>query len=71
MEKQKLNLQFSESVVVQVAAQIYVAHISSGVINTENKDMYMQQSIEEAIKIAKTTDDLISSDVNALGEKPD
>ena len=62
MGKHYLTLQHSESVVTLAAAQIYAAYITAGVVNSENRAMYMQRSIEEAIKIAETTDDLVVSD---------
>lgn len=61
-EKVQLNLQPSEAVIVQAAAQIFSAYIEIKAVNPENLEKLIEGSVHIAIKIAKLTDDLIKSD---------
>jgi hypothetical protein len=62
MNKPSLTLQPSEAVVVQAAAAIYAAYIYAGRVEVGREKDWMQQSIQEALWIARTTDDSIRSD---------
>ncbi|MCA9137042.1 MAG: hypothetical protein KDB00_09790 [Planctomycetales bacterium] len=62
MVKKHLTLQHSESVVVQAAAQIYAAYITSGRVTEEGNAHWMRQAIKEAIAIARGVDDAVISD---------
>ncbi len=64
-----LKLQNSESVVLNAAAQIYSAYITTGKVVAGEEDKWMIQSIQEAIRLAVATDDAIISDdeVEATG----
>lgn len=62
MSPMHFKLQHSESVVVQAAAQIYAAYISSGRVGENDADQWMERSIEEAILIARGVDDAVISD---------
>ena len=62
MSKPSLSLQESEAAVVQAAATIYSAYIRAGRVTDGGEKEWMQRSIQEAIWIAKTTDEGIMSD---------
>lgn len=62
MAKRHLKLQHSESVVVQAAAQIYAAYISTGRVVEGEEAQWMKRSIKEAVMIAAATDDTVISD---------
>lgn len=62
MGKSHLSLQPSEGIVVQAAAQIYAAYIQSGKIANGDQAEWISRSIEEAIQLAKSVDDLVVSD---------
>ena len=54
-----LTLQQSEGFVIQAAAQIYAAYITTGQVVDGQEAEWMKRSIREAIQIAKTTDSII------------
>ena len=60
--KRYLSLQPSEGIVVQVAGQIYAAYISAGKVREGDETEWMKRSIQEAIQIAKTVDEVVQSD---------
>ena len=62
MGKSYLSLQSSEGIVVQAAAHIYAAYIQSGKIADGEQAEWMTRSIEEAIQLAKSIDDIVVSD---------
>jgi hypothetical protein len=62
MEKPTLSLQPSEAVVVRAAATIYAAYISTGRVPDGKEQEWMQRAINEALWIARTTDEMIHSD---------
>ncbi len=62
MEKRTLTLQPSEAVIVQAAANIYAAYISTGNVTKGTEKQWMQQSIDEALWIGLRADDMIVSD---------
>lgn len=57
-----LKLQHSESIVVAAAAQIYAAYIAAGRVADGEESRWMERSIREAIRIARTTDAAVISD---------
>jgi len=57
-----LKLQQSEGFVIEAAAQIYSAYISSGRLNQENKEALMKEAIRDALRIALTIDETIIAD---------
>lgn len=62
MAKTALTLHPSESVVVRAAANIYAAYIAAGKVPEGQAEEWMKRSIQEALFIARTADDLIVSD---------
>ena len=60
--KHFISLKQSEGIVVQVAGQIYAAYIQSGKIANGDQAEWISRSIEEAIQLAKSVDDLVVSD---------
>ncbi|MDV6033563.1 MAG: hypothetical protein F9B45_26425 [Phycisphaera sp. RhM] len=62
MAKKHITLQHSESVIVQAAAQIYSAYITSGRVSDDDTTKYLKQSIKDAITIARSVDDVVISD---------
>ncbi len=62
MARPSLTLHPSEAVVVQAAAVIYAAYITTGRVVEGREQEWMQRSIQEALWIARTTDDSIQSD---------
>ncbi len=62
MEKPTLSLQPSEAVVVQAAATIYAAYLTTGRVPAGHEKEWMQRSIQEAFWIARTTDEAIRAD---------
>ncbi|MFN7629643.1 MAG: hypothetical protein ACK5PZ_22680 [Pirellula sp.] len=59
MSKTYLKLQQSEGFVIEAAAQIYAAYITSGKLNQENKEAIMKEAIRDALRIALTVDETI------------
>ena len=59
MSKTYLKLQQSEGCVIEAAAQIYAAYITSGKLNQENKEAIMKEAIRDALRIALTVDETI------------
>ncbi|MBU6172537.1 MAG: hypothetical protein KGQ60_01965 [Planctomycetes bacterium] len=57
-----LKLQPSEGFIIDAAAQIYSAYISSGQLNQENKELLMKEAIRTALRIALTIDETIVAD---------
>ena len=66
MGKPVLSLQPSEGIVVQAAAAIYAAYITTGRAKEGSEKEWMKRSIDEALWMAMTTDEMIQSD-NELG----
>ncbi|MEE2938592.1 MAG: hypothetical protein VYA84_21615 [Planctomycetota bacterium] len=62
MAKKYFKLQHSESVIVQAAAQIYAAYITSGRVPDGDEAKWMKRSIKEAVMIGQATDEAIISD---------
>ncbi|MAG95024.1 MAG: hypothetical protein CMJ48_14960 [Planctomycetaceae bacterium] len=62
MNKPYITLQPSEQVLVTAAAGIYAAYISSGRVQEGTEPDWMKRSIEEAIRIARITDNAVQAD---------
>jgi hypothetical protein len=62
MAKLSLMLQPSEAVVVQCAAYIYAAYITTGRVTAGTEPEWRQRAIQEAFLIARQTDENIQSD---------
>jgi hypothetical protein len=62
MSKPTLSLQVSEAVVLQAAANIYAAYINTSRVTPGQEKVWIERSIQEAILIAKLTDERIHSD---------
>ena len=61
-----LSLCHSESVVAAAAANIFAAYIASNQVVDGEKETWMQRAIDDAIWIAKNSDEQIQSD-NEMG----
>jgi len=57
-----LKLQHSESVVLQVAAQLYSAYVIAGRVREGDEATWMERSIRDAIAMAEATDAAVISD---------
>ena len=62
MAKTYISLQPSEGVLVQAAAQIYSAYVISGQAAPGSENDWLQRSIREAVRIAKTVDAAVQAD---------
>ena len=62
MTRPYLNLQPSESVVVQAAAQIFAAYVASGHVRKGEEETWIRRSVDDAIRIARAVDAAIQSD---------
>jgi hypothetical protein len=68
MEEPKyLKLQWSESVIVVAASQIFAAYVSAGRVNDSNEEQMLLKSIRTAIKLADKADTLVKSDDEGQG----
>ena len=56
MSKPDITLEPSKGVVSEMAAQIYSAYIIRGDVQEGEEDQYMERSIREAVRIAKTVE---------------
>ena len=69
MAKPDITLEPSKGVVSEMAAQIYSAYIIRGDVQEGEEDQYMERSIREAVRIAKTVERSVETeDVPATGE---
>ena len=57
-----ISLQHSESVIAAAAATIFAAYITSNQVIEGEEKSWMQRAIDEAIWIAKKTDENVQSD---------
>jgi hypothetical protein len=62
MSRPYIALQPSEAVIVQAAAQIFAAYIVSGHCGPDREDEYLKKSLQHAIRLAKTTDEVVQAD---------
>jgi len=69
MSKPDITLEPSKGVVSEMAAQIYSAYIIRGDVQEGEENQYMERSIREAVRIAKTVERSVETeDVPAAGE---
>jgi hypothetical protein len=66
MAKPSLSLQPSEAIVAQSAALIYAAYVTAGRVSEGAEQEWIDRSIQEAVQIARSTDETIHSD-NEMG----
>mgnify|MGYP001027537209 CR=1 FL=1 len=64
-----LKLQHSESVVLQVAAQLYSAYVIAGRVGEGDEAAWMERSIRDAISLAEATDAAVISDDEIAGQQ--
>ena len=57
-----INLQPSEAVLVQAAATIYAGYLTSGRVEEGNEGDWLKRSIQDAVRIARITDDNVDAD---------
>lgn len=62
MNKPYIALQPSESVLVQAAATIYAGYVVAGRVEDADTDEWLQRSIREALKLARTVDENVMAD---------
>lgn len=62
MNQPYIALQPSEMTLVQAAAQIFSAYISSGQCTPESEEEFLKKSIRHAIRIARITDESVQAD---------
>jgi hypothetical protein len=62
MSRHYISLQPTEAVLVQAAAQIFAAYIASGQCTPEKEEEYLKKSLQLAIRLAMTTDDIVQAD---------
>lgn len=62
MAKASLSLQTSEGVVVSAASTIYAAYLAAGRIDEGMEKDWMKRCVQEALWIARITDELVHSD---------
>ncbi len=61
-ERIGLRLRASESIVVRAATDIYAAYIQSNQVDDSNRKERIQESVRDAIEIAKLAESRIRSD---------
>jgi len=62
MSKPYISLKPTEQTLTEAAAGIYAAYITAGRVAEGDENAWMERSIREAIKIARTVDDSVQSD---------
>jgi hypothetical protein len=62
MPKPVLTLQHSETAVFRAAATIYSAYITVGRVKEGSEKEWMKRSLDEALWMAQTADDMIQSE---------
>jgi hypothetical protein len=65
MTKSYLDLSEGEGIVVQAAAQIYAAYISSGKVREGEEKEWIRRAFKEATSFAKTVDELDDDETSA------
>lgn len=66
MGKPYLTLQPTEHTLVQAAATIYAGYLSTGRVSEGNETEWLKHSIQDAIRIAKITDDNVQADAEVM-----
>ena len=62
MGKAYISLQPSEQTLVQAVATIYAGYLTAGRVPEGSESDWIKKSIEDAIRIAKVTDDNVQAD---------
>lgn len=62
MSKISIKLEPSTSVVINAAAQIYAAYISTGQETLASDEEFVNRSVHAAVKIAQRASELVGSD---------
>lgn len=62
MNRPYVSLQPSEAILVQAAAQIYSAYITTGQCTADNEDEYLKKSIKQAVRMARIIDESVQAD---------
>lgn len=57
-----MNLQPTEAGILTSAATIFAAKVSSGRVDESNEDQALEESVNQAIKLAKRVERLIKTD---------
>jgi len=60
--KPYIKLQPSEAVLVQAAATIYAGYVNAGRVSEQDETQWLKRSIQEAIRIARLTDEAVMAD---------
>ena len=66
MGKAYITLQPSEQTLVQAAATIYAGYLTAGRVPEGSESDWIKKSIEDAIRIAKVTDDNVQADAELM-----
>jgi len=66
MSKACITLQPSEQTLVQAAATIYAGYLTAGRVPEGSESDWIKKSIEDAIRIAKVTDDNVQADAEVM-----
>lgn len=66
MGKAYITLQPSEQTLVQAAATIYAGYLTAGRVPEGSESDWIKKSIEDAIRIAKVTDDNVQADAEVM-----
>lgn len=66
MAKAYITLQPSERTLVQAAATIYAGYLTAGRVPEGSESDWIKKSIEDAIRIAKVTDDNVQADAEVM-----
>jgi len=61
-----ISLQPSEQVIVQAAATIYSGYLTAGRVPDGSEKEWIKRSIEDAITIARTTDENVQADKEVM-----
>ena len=61
-KKPYITLQPTEQTIVTAAAQIYAAFITNGMVEPGDETKWLKQSVHDAIRLARITDDTIQAD---------
>ena len=67
MAKTDITLEPSKGVISEMAAHIYSAYIIRGEMNAGEEDQFMERSIREALRIAKTVDRSVETEDASTG----
>lgn len=66
MGKTYITLQPSEQTLVQAAATIYAGYLTAGRVPEGSEGEWLKQSIQDAIRIAKVTDENVQADAEMM-----